>query len=642
MRRPHGLSVLAAVLVTPLFVALPSSTGASVVAGEAVVTSERAVGLLPASAPAVGDGEVVTRSEAALARVQAAEQGAAVAARTVLQVTAAQAVPQDVAVVGVTWQRGSGRSLVVQYRVRSAGDWGAWQGVDVEATTDAAALAGGRAGSDPIVVTGASHVQVRVLGLATDTPAAAQLTIVDPGEGPADAHAGRVAPGAAVAAGVVAPRVYSRAEWGANESIRRGSPSYGVVKAAIVHHTAGTNNYRADQVPAILRGIYTFHVKGRGWSDIGYNALVDKWGRVWEGRAGGMDRAVVGAHTLGYNSWTTGISVMGDYGVAPAPAAAVTAVSRVIGWKSRLHGFSPTSRTVLGNRTLPTVMGHRDANSTSCPGVNLYAALPAIRRQSSANAATPASPPPLPRDLDGLGGSTVLARGSAGQLLAYQARLDGTLSPARSAGRGWSGVDTIALGDWDGDRDIDALVRVIPTGELRIYPSDGRGGLGASRLVARGWATRRTVMSPGDVTGDGRPDLLSVATSGRLLLNAGGPGATLRAPLDVGRGWSGIRQLVGVGDWTRDGKPDLIAVATTGEGRLYPGIGGGRWGRAISLGRGWGSYLRLVGIMNGPGRSGILAATATGALSWGVAGRANSVVWRRLPASLKGVNLYSG
>src|SRR5699024_9834099 len=85
----------------------------------------------------------------------------------------------------------------------------------------------------------------------------------------------------------------------------------GETTAAIVHHSAGANDYDAEDVPAILRGIHTFHVEGRGWDDVGYNMFADKYGRLWEGRAGSLSKAVVGAHAVGYNTGTFGISVLG-------------------------------------------------------------------------------------------------------------------------------------------------------------------------------------------------------------------------------------------------------------------------------------------------------------------------------------------
>ncbi len=110
--------------------------------------------------------------------------------------------------------------------------------------------------------------------------------------------------------------------WGADESIRRGPPSYAAdVRFAIVHHTAGRNDYTRAEAPAIVRGIQLFHVQGNGWNDIGYNFLVDRFGTIYEGRFGGVDRNVIGAHALGFNTGSVGIALLGTYGnTKPSPA----------------------------------------------------------------------------------------------------------------------------------------------------------------------------------------------------------------------------------------------------------------------------------------------------------------------------------
>ena len=91
------------------------------------------------------------------------------------------------------------------------------------------------------------------------------------------------------------PRLVARSGWLADETIVRGKPSYAdALRMAHVHHTAGTNSYSRLQAPAVVRAIQLYHVKGNGWNDIGYNALVDRFGTVYEGRAGGVDRNVVG------------------------------------------------------------------------------------------------------------------------------------------------------------------------------------------------------------------------------------------------------------------------------------------------------------------------------------------------------------
>jgi hypothetical protein len=187
------------------------------------------------------------------------------------------------------------------------------------------------------------------------------------------------------------PTIITRAEWHANEGIRRGRPRYAdAVHVAIVHHTAGSNSYTAGQSAAIVRAIEIYHVQGNGWNDIGYNFLVDKYGQIFEGRYGGMTRAVIGAHAMGFNAGSAGVAVIGNYSTATVTPAAKAALVSLLAWKLDLAHVDPRSRVVrvsAGNPryppgtavTLNAISAHRDTYPTSCPGSSLYAQLPSIR-----------------------------------------------------------------------------------------------------------------------------------------------------------------------------------------------------------------------------------------------------------------------
>ncbi len=195
------------------------------------------------------------------------------------------------------------------------------------------------------------------------------------------------------------PPITSRAGWGADESISPEEPGYlpgEKIKAVVVHHTAESNSYTCDQAPAVVRGIYAYHVKQLGWKDLGYNFLVDKCGTIYEGRKGGVDRPVMGAHAYGFNSETTGISVLGTYTDAAPSQAAMTSVARIAAWKLGQYGVDPAGTTTLtagaGGRnyfgktwasgaqlTFPTIHGHRDGYNTQCPGNALYTQLGTLR-----------------------------------------------------------------------------------------------------------------------------------------------------------------------------------------------------------------------------------------------------------------------
>ena len=102
------------------------------------------------------------------------------------------------------------------------------------------------------------------------------------------------------------PPIVTRAGWGADEALRSGAPLYGVVRCAFVHHTVNGNTYSRSQAPALVRGIYYYPRRSNGWRDIGYNFLIDRFGTIYEGRYGGVAKAVIGAQVLGFNSMSTG------------------------------------------------------------------------------------------------------------------------------------------------------------------------------------------------------------------------------------------------------------------------------------------------------------------------------------------------
>ena len=144
----------------------------------------------------------------------------------------------------------------------------------------------------------------------------------------------------------------------------------------------------------MIRAMYRYHTRNLGWSDIGYNFLVDRFGRLWVGRAGGPRRAVRGAHTLGFNHASVGVAAIGNFETGRVGKPMIRALVRVAAWK--LDGYDGHPRRTVWIRSdgsdlfrdgrlveLPTIDGHRDTNETACPGDALYRALPAVRRRTA-------------------------------------------------------------------------------------------------------------------------------------------------------------------------------------------------------------------------------------------------------------------
>lgn len=283
------------------------------------------------------------------------------------------ATPMPFSLVGFTVPSGA----TAEFRTSvDGGAWDAWTAVEpTESGPDAGtaeAAADAHNVSEPYWVEEAAFLQVRVDGARPENLTAhlvdsngLSITFADQVRAALARPWIDLTPAPAQAAGK--PNVITREQWGANESWRANDPSYAAdATVGVVHHTAGSNYYSDGK--AVVRGIYRYHTHANGWSDIGYNLLVDKWGNVYEGRAGGLERAVIGAHAAGYNTGSVGISVLGNLDVAQPSTAAVSAVARALAWKFQIHGIDP-------NR----IVGHRDVGQTACPGRYLYARLPRIK-----------------------------------------------------------------------------------------------------------------------------------------------------------------------------------------------------------------------------------------------------------------------
>lgn len=193
----------------------------------------------------------------------------------------------------------------------------------------------------------------------------------------------------------VPPALLSRTQWGANVFIGKPALYAAAVRFAVIHHTAGVNRYAAADSAAIVRGIQLYHVQGNGWNDVGYNFVVDKYGQIFEGRNGGIDRPVIGAHAVGFNAGSVGIAVIGSYTKAGISSAAQEAITRLLGWRldvAHVDPLSTLSWSSGGNPRYPkgipvflrAVSGHRDTGFTDCPGDALYRSLDGLSASVSA------------------------------------------------------------------------------------------------------------------------------------------------------------------------------------------------------------------------------------------------------------------
>ena len=318
---------------------------------------------------------------------------------------------------------------------RGDGSWGPWY--EAEALEGVGPEQRDTHGTEPVFVGRTNTVQIAVTRTDPAPPPAAKprpdlgyipanveqplpqnvnAVLISPPEAPIDVQP---PPTAATVPGQ-APHIITRAQWGANESMKCGNPIYDTgIRAGVVHHTAGSNDYTPQDSAGIVRSIYEYHARTLGWCDIAYNAMVDKYGQVFEGRAGGMSRAVQGAHTGGFNTDTWGVAMLGDFNAEPPTPIQLRTTGRLLGWRLGLDRVDPRGTVALTSAggsftlfprgatpTLPSIFTHRDVGNTDCPGDAAYAQMDLIR-----DIAARFNQPSGPQDLiDSLRGGAIFTK----------------------------------------------------------------------------------------------------------------------------------------------------------------------------------------------------------------------------------------
>jgi N-acetylmuramoyl-L-alanine amidase len=335
-------------------------------------------------------------SAAAGAAVYASPAAAAGDASADLVLSAARGIRtgpitgHDFSMVGLTW-RGGPAAADLRVRTRRHGEWSAWRRLRPLHDGPDAGVEGDRSlrATEPLWTGRCDAIDLR--GAGGGMPA---LTLSLFAPGPSSVLRGSASPSKPTAS--PKPAIVKRKTWGANEKWRNGGPWFNrTIQQVHIHHTVNSNDYAAEDVPGLLRGIYRYHTKSLGWSDVGYNFLVDRFGTIWQGRAGGSGLPVRGAHTLGFNSTSTGIAVIGNFEEVEPTEPVLSALVHLAAWKLDMYGRKPARRAgvysqgsdkfAAGQKVrLPVIDGHRDTNDTACPGAFLYAKLPGIRERAQA------------------------------------------------------------------------------------------------------------------------------------------------------------------------------------------------------------------------------------------------------------------
>lgn len=531
---------------------------------------------------------------------------------------------RDFSLIGVTLDQAPGGPVMVRVALDDE-PWGQWEELAFEVKRELAPVPGAPVRSEPdkpapgvhsepLWVGEASRYEISMPGAVADD---AQVHLVY--ETTQEVAVAQTAPAGADPA---RPAILPRSSWGARAPAATPSVARSL-QAAIVHHTAGQNSYSSAEVPAILRGVQAYHMDANGWDDIAYNFAVDRFGRIWEARAGGIDRAVIGGHARGFNTGTTGVVVLGNFDTAAPTAAAVRSVSGLLAWKFAVHDVDPRTsvryRTASGSTkyapgtvvTMNRIVRHLDVGLTACPGRYLSPYVSSIR--TAVNQAWPSLAAPgvaFVGNFVGHGYDDVFLR------------QPGVL-PDQLLGSTGSGFSTVArfgvndprykprIGDFDGNGYDDFLWYGPGRVPDRIWLSRGNGTF-ATVVINVSGAYNPVV---GDFNRDGRDDIFWYApgTSSEHLWLATG-GGRFQQP--------GVSQVTGsyrpvAGDFDGDGDDDIMWHGPGRTGDSVWAAQGGRFAsRAVSQIAG--SYLPEAGDYNGDGRSDIF---------WYAPGSPTEAVW---------------
>ncbi|MFF6782090.1 FG-GAP-like repeat-containing protein [Streptomyces sp. NPDC012510] len=522
----------------------------------------------------------------------------------------ARTTARPFSLLGVSWTGADELDGTAQVRTRDSatGEWTAWR--TLVPATPVTGVARGT--SAPVWVGPSDGVEARVVaadGSATaGLPKGLEVSLVDPGLTAEESRnpdpAGDMVPAAFVAddvptplaSTVTRPPIVSRARWGADESTVTGAAQYiDRISAVLVHHTGGTDAYSCAESPALIRALTAYDIQTAGRGDLGYNFVVDKCGRVYEGRAGGADLSVRGEHTPGFDGDSTGIAVLGDFENGARPSrAAVESVARLAAWKLGQYDGDPTGKVTLTaaedsgvfaggeSAELDVISGGKDAATTTSPGRDLYARLPEIRRYAASPGRDSAIPTAdytgdgvsdlvAPTHRVGSGSLTLVPGGVNGPVPASKLRLDQAsagVPGAAESGDQWGAAT--AWGDIDGNGYADLAI-----GAPGEDDTTGHADRGAVTILygpaftadadtmalgddyePRGARFGATV-TVGDFNADGRADVFTASTgTGGNWAARFGDGHEVAGDLTTATGSLAYADSA-TGDFNRDGYADV-------------------------------------------------------------------------------------
>ena len=300
----------------------------------------------------------------------------------------------ELAGVSLSWI-GERHEVVATVQAGHEGGWG--PGIEARANHGhGPADPDGRQHSPPILVPGASAYRIVPTGMARDL----RTHTIPASRGPLTLSAlSTVEP-------VPGLEIIERSNWTAvarrdtydcvigSSVLGAGCRSDVGLRHAIVHHTVSVNDYEPDEVAMLLRGIQTYHMHTRGWDDIAYSFVIDRWGGIWQAREGDITEPITGGHTTGLNAESVGVAVLGTFTAESPHPAVIDSLSRLLGWKLSIHGVDPLGTTSVRSAggdyaapgemvTVRNIAGHREHQNTTCPGDLLSATVDGIRADAA-------------------------------------------------------------------------------------------------------------------------------------------------------------------------------------------------------------------------------------------------------------------
>ncbi|MCL2828589.1 MAG: peptidoglycan recognition protein family protein [Oscillospiraceae bacterium] len=145
----------------------------------------------------------------------------------------------------------------------------------------------------------------------------------------------------------------------AGQIVRRfpasGLPTRGGTSRIIIHHTGGTGN---------AASVHEYHQNGRRWMGIGYNFMIERNGRIVQGRGWNA----VGSHSLNQNNESVGIALQGCFHTpgSTMPTPTEEQLRSLVALLNVAFTRWPAMRNSMNNHG-----GHRDMPghaTNNCPG----------------------------------------------------------------------------------------------------------------------------------------------------------------------------------------------------------------------------------------------------------------------------------